>query len=85
MDVQVDNQELRVDGPVIIVFWGDISFTMEKVSKGFMSSGASGEGYVNIYKGTATLWISMKKRELYLIHSISCEKLMRPNVGNLGT
>ena len=61
MEVQINNEELRVDGPFVMAFWGDISFTTEKVSKGLMSSAASGEGYVNVYKGTGTLWINMEE------------------------
>ena len=61
MEVHLNNEELRVDGPFVMAFWGDLSFTTEKVSKGLMSSAASGEGYVNVYKGTGTLWINMEE------------------------
>jgi len=44
-----------------MVFWGDISFTTEKVSEGLMSSTAIGKGYVNVYKDTGTLWINMEE------------------------
>ena len=65
MEVQINNEELRVDGPFVMAFWGDISFTTEKVSKGLMSSAASGEGYVNVYKGTGTLWINMEEAVVF--------------------
>ena len=63
-------------GSFVIAFLGDISLTVEKVSKGIMSSAASMEGYVNIYKGTATLWISMKEAGCIYYIRFLVKKLM---------
>lgn len=59
--VELNNEELRVDGPFVMAFWGDIQFTTEKAGAGLLSSYASGEGMVNVYKGTGTLWINMEE------------------------
>jgi uncharacterized protein (AIM24 family) len=59
MVVELNNETLKVDGPFVMAFWGDIDFSAEKAGKGLLSSAASGEGMVNVYSGTGTLWINL--------------------------
>ena len=61
MEVKLNNEALKVDGPYVMAYWGDLQFSVEKSSKGIFSSAASGEGFVNVYKGTGTLWINLEE------------------------
>ena len=44
-----------------MAFWGNIEFTTEKATKGLLASAGTGEGFVNTYKGTGTVWIDMEE------------------------
>ncbi|MEC8425736.1 MAG: AIM24 family protein [Myxococcota bacterium] len=60
MVVDLNDETLRVDGTSVMAFWGDIQFKTEKVG-GFFSSWLSGEGHVNTYTGTGTVWINLEE------------------------
>lgn len=59
--INLENETLSVDGAFVMAFWGDLTFTTEKAAKGLLASAASGEGLVNTYKGTGTLWLDMEE------------------------
>lgn len=41
------------------VCWsGSLNFTVEKATKNLLGSLASGEGLVNVYRGTGKVWVS---------------------------
>lgn len=63
--VDLKDETLKVDGPYVMAYWGDVKFTVEKSSKGMFSSAASGEGFVNVYKGTGTVWINMAEASCF--------------------
>ena len=58
--VEIDLQDdvLKVDGSFAICWSGSLSFTVERSGKTLLGSAASGEGLVNVYKGTGKVWLA---------------------------
>lgn len=61
MKVDIDNEELRVDGSFGMLAIGNITLTVEKSSKSMVSSMTSGEGYVNVYRGSGQVWLNLQE------------------------
>lgn len=58
VEYELDNDVLKVDGNMAVCWSGSLNFTVEKATKGFIGSVASGEGLVNVYRGTGKVWVS---------------------------
>ena len=56
--VDLVNDELKVDGSFAICWSGSLKFTVEKSGKTLIGSAVSGEGFVNVYKGTGRVLLS---------------------------
>ncbi|GFP77790.1 AIM24 family protein [Clostridium fungisolvens] len=54
---RLSNDTLKVDGNFAILRTGGIEFTVEKSSKSIIGSATSGEGFLNVYKGTGEVWL----------------------------
>lgn len=52
IEIDLEDDELKIDGNMAVAWSGSLNFTVEKASKTFMGSAASGEGLVNVYRGT---------------------------------
>lgn len=52
VEVQLKDDELKVDGSFAIAWSESLSFTVERSTKTLIGSAASGEGLVNVYRGT---------------------------------
>lgn len=52
LEIVLDNDEVRIDGNMAIAWSGTLQFTVEKSTKSLIGSGLSGEGFVNVYRGT---------------------------------
>lgn len=50
--VSLENDTLKVDGNFAIAWSKSLNFTVEKTTKTLIGSAASGEGFVNVYRGT---------------------------------
>lgn len=48
---------LKVDGNFAILRTGNIEFSVEKSSKSIIGTAISGEGIVNVYRGTGEVWL----------------------------
>ena len=46
------NDELKIDGNMAIAWSASLKFTVERSGKTLLGSAASGEGLVNVYRGT---------------------------------
>lgn len=57
-EVTLENDVLRVDGNFAIAWSGALEFTVEKSTKSLIGSGISGEGLVNVYKGTGKILLA---------------------------
>ena len=58
VEYELDNDVLKVDGNMAVCWSGSLKFSVEKVTKGLLGSMASGEGLVNVYRGTGKVWVS---------------------------
>jgi len=52
IEVELDNDVLKVDGNLAVCWSSSLSFTVERSSKSLLGSAVSGEGLVNVYRGT---------------------------------
>lgn len=52
IEIILDNDVLKIDGSMAICWSGTLQFTVEKSGKSLIGSATSGEGLVNVYKGT---------------------------------
>lgn len=53
--IKLQNDTLKVDGPYAIAWSPSLKFTVERSSRSLVGSAASGEGLVNVYRGTGTV------------------------------
>lgn len=51
----LDNDEVRIDGNFAIAWSNTLDFRVEKSSKSLLGSAVSGEGLVNVYRGTGKI------------------------------
>lgn len=52
VEIELKNDVLKVDGNMSIAWSGSLEFTVERSGKTLIGSAASGEGLVNVYRGT---------------------------------
>lgn len=58
IEVELENDVLKVDGNMAIAWSGSLDFTVERSGKSLMGSAASGEGLVNVYRGTGKVLLA---------------------------
>ena len=58
IEYELNNDTLKIDGNMAVCWSGSLQFTIEKSTKGLLGSLASGEGLVNVYRGTGKVWVS---------------------------
>lgn len=52
VEVHLENDEIRIDGNMAVCWSNSLQFTVEKATSSLIGSAASGEGFVNVYRGT---------------------------------
>lgn len=52
IEIELEDDVLKVDGNMAIAWSGSLEFTVERSGKTLLGSAASGEGLVNVYRGT---------------------------------
>ena len=52
VEITLENDVLKIDGNYAIAWSGSLDFTVERSGKSLIGSAASGEGLVNVYRGT---------------------------------
>lgn len=57
--VELNNDTVKIDGNMAIAWSSNLSFTVEKTTKTLIGSAASGEGFVNVYKGTGKILVAI--------------------------
>lgn len=70
IEVTLENDVLKVDGNFAIAWSGSLNFTVERSGKSLIGSAASGEGLVNVYRGTGKV----------LLAPVSSTKLLGANI-----
>ena len=58
VEINLQNDVLKVDGNFAIAWSSDLQFTVEKSTKSLIGSGISGEGFVNVYRGTGKVLLA---------------------------
>lgn len=56
--ITLDNDVLKVDGNMAVAWSGSLDFTVERSGKSLIGSAASGEGLVNVYRGTGKILLA---------------------------
>lgn len=52
IEVELENDELKIDGNLAVCWSSNLDFTVERSTKTLVGSAVSGEGLVNVYRGT---------------------------------
>lgn len=58
IEINLKDDVLKVDGNMAIAWSGSLSFTVERSGKSLIGSAASGEGLVNVYRGTGRVLLA---------------------------
>ncbi len=58
IEVTLQDDVLKVDGNMAIAWSGTLDFTVERSGKTLLGSAASGEGLVNVYRGTGKVLLA---------------------------
>ena len=58
VEIRLKDDVLKIDGSFAICWSGDLEFTVKRAGKTLLGSFASGEGFVNTFKGTGRVWIN---------------------------
>ena len=56
--IELQKDTLRVDGNFAVLRSASLEFTVERSAKTLLGSAASGEGLVNVYRGTGSVWLA---------------------------
>lgn len=56
--IELNNDTLKVDGNFAVLRTSGINFTVERSAKTLVGSAVSGEGLVNVYRGTGQVWLA---------------------------
>ena len=58
IEITLQNDVLKVDGNMAVAWSGTLDFTVERSGKSLIGSAASGEGLVNVYRGTGKVLLA---------------------------
>ena len=58
VEITLQDDVLKVDGNMAIAWSGSLDFTLERSGKSLIGSAASGEGLVNVYRGTGKVLLA---------------------------
>lgn len=58
IEITLENDVLKIDGNMAIAWSGSLDFTVERSGKSLIGSAASGEGLVNVYRGTGKVLLA---------------------------
>ena len=56
--LELNNQQIKVNGTFAVARSGDLEYTVEKAAKSLLGSAISGEGFVNTLKGTGKVYLA---------------------------
>jgi uncharacterized protein (AIM24 family) len=58
IEIELDNDELKIDGDMAVCWSTNLDFTVERSAKTLLGSAINGEGLVNVYRGTGRVLMS---------------------------
>lgn len=56
--IELNNDTLKVDGNLILAYTGGLKFEVERSTRGLLSSATTGEGFVQVFRGSGVLWLA---------------------------
>ncbi|HJA92038.1 MAG TPA: AIM24 family protein [Candidatus Eisenbergiella merdipullorum] len=65
IEITLQNDVLKVDGNMAVAWSGTLEFTVERSGKSLIGSAASGEGLVNVYRGTGKVLLAPVSRGVH--------------------
>lgn len=65
IEINLEKDVLKVDGNMAIAWSGSLEFTVERSGKSLIGSAASGEGLVNVYRGTGKVLMAPVAKSPY--------------------
>jgi len=60
--IELKDDELKIDGNYAVAWSSTLDFTVEKSGKTLLGSAVSGEGLVNVYRGTGKVLLAPVSR-----------------------
>ena len=58
IEIELENDELKIDGNIAVCWSSNLDFTVERTTKTLVGSAVSGEGLVNVYRGSGRVLMS---------------------------
>ena len=58
IEIELENDELKIDGNLAVCWSSNLDFIVERTTKTLVGSAVSGEGLVNVYRGTGRVLMS---------------------------
>ncbi|MBD5135491.1 MAG: AIM24 family protein [Lachnospiraceae bacterium] len=65
IEIELNDDVLKIDGNMAVAWSGSLKFTVEKSTKSLLGSAVSGEGLVNVYRGTGKVLMAPTAREKF--------------------
>lgn len=86
IEVNLDNEEIKIDGNLAVCWSSSLNFTVERSTKTLIGSAVSGEGLVNVYRGTGKVLMSpyAPTNSLYASTNTVAAKAAAPTSNTLG-
>ena len=63
IEVELDNDQIKIDGNMAVAWSGSLNFTVEKSTRSLIGSAVAGEGFVNVYRGTGKVLMAPVRPE----------------------
>ena len=70
--IELNNDKLVVDGNFAIIWSASLDFKVEKATRGLLASALSGEGLVNTYSGTGTVYLCPASTKMKYLETKIC-------------
>lgn len=76
--IDLANDTLRVDGNFAVLRSANLDFTVERSAKTLIGSAVSGEGLVNVYRGTGQVWLAPTLKVYQNLTAALCPPVAAP-------
>lgn len=81
--IDLTDDKLSIDGNFALMWTGGVTFTMERSSKSLLGSATSGEGLLQTFTGTGSVWIAPTQSIYSLLKSPFAGPNVTPSKRNL--
>lgn len=86
IEIELNNEVLKIDGNLAVCWSSNLSFTVERSTRSLIGSAVSGEGLVNVYRGTGKVLMSpyAPTKSLYAATNTMSAKAVATNSNTFG-